>query len=309
MITSLTAPKKRVPRLSHRMGLCIMFGTLLSSAMLTSTETQAREPNKLDDIQRETRIVADVMRAALRDQLRGELRLTDVEAQYLARQGVLITVSLNTPWLKISDNGESSFEIHGDIRLPEIPAMVENILHELEIKVAPYEPEALQELRDLRAEQRALRMEGRGIRAQLRDRRRALVRVREEDDDRKEEVQQEIAQLEKQLSVVDQQYDEMTGEIEQHYQHLKEPASNTASAPEPPEPPVLPVVVEDVIANTACDYGGTLKSLSSDEYLTMSVKRGKQTSYFAFRMDHVYQCSNRNMKPSRLLELAYQYES
>ncbi len=299
-----------VNRNSRRgLGYGVVLGMLVSSVLLTTTETQAREPSKLSDIQRETRIVADVMRAALRDQLRGELRLTDVEAQYLARQGVLITVTLNTPWLKINDNGESSFEFHGDIRLPEIPAMVENILHELEIKVAPYEPEALQELRDLRAEQRALRMEGRGIRAQLRERRRALVRVRDEEDDRKEEVQQEIAQLEKQLSVVDQQYDEMTGEIEEHYQHLKEPATTiSASAPEPPPAPAPPVVVEEVISNTACDYGGTLKSLSSDEYLTMSVKRGNQTTYFAFRMDHVYQCSQRNMKPDRLLGLAYQYE-
>jgi hypothetical protein len=42
---------------------------------------------------------------------------------------------------------------------------------------------------------------------------------------------------------------------------------------------------------------------------TFIVRRGKSARYYAFKMDHIYACNNRDMRPERLLELAYQYTS
>ncbi len=278
-------------------------------ALLAAPGASAREPGKLDDIKRETRIVADVMRAALRDQLRGDVRLTRLEAEYLPQQGVLVSVNLNNPWLVINRQGDPEFEFHGDITIPEIPAMVENILHDLQINVTPYEAEDLEALRDLRTEQRDLRLEARELRAKLRERRRSLVRAN--DHDERHEIEQEIVELEEELATVDGQYEGMSAEIEAHYEALRS-YDATVAAVTPPEPPTPPGPPRQklglVIANTACDYGGTLKSLSSDDYLTVVLRRGKSSQYYAFRMEHIYQCGRRNMSPERALELAYQYE-
>lgn len=290
--------------------ICALLGTCLA---LVSLSGHARTPGKLDDIQRETRIVADVFRAALRDQLKGELRVTDLHAEYLAQQGVLVSVTLNRPWLKIDDAGHPSLEFHGNIAWPEIPAMVENILHDLHIDIAPYAPEDLEALRDLREEQRELRMEARELRARLRDERRALVR--EEDPDHRLAFEDSIQRLEEELRVTDAQYEEMSREIEAHYQGLRDPAGAVTTV-EPPPPPEVPndgaapsPAVDAVIAATACDYGATLKSLGGDDFLTFALRRGKQTQYFAFSMGHISECSRRNMSPSRLLELAWRYEA
>ena len=274
---------------------------------LFSANAAARDINDIEAHQRETRIVADVMRSALRQELRQDVRVTNVSAEYLPKQGVLLSVTLNTPWLKIDERGEPHFEFHGNISLPEIPAMVNNILQDLQINVAPYEPEALEELRDLREEQRELRSEARDTRAELRSERRDLIRS--EGDHERGQIESEIARLEEQLSRIDAHYDQLTAEIETQYQRMREVRDVVPTAPTPvtPQPP-QPVDVEEVLTQAVCDYGSTLKSLNSQEFLTLAVRKGKSTSYYAFRMEHVDACNKGNLKVPRLLELAYQYE-
>ena len=279
--------------------LCLLATTLVAP-------THAREIADLQDIQRETRIVSDVMRSALRDQLNGEVRVTSISAEYLARQGVHVSVTLNTPWLKINDGGETTFDFHGDVRMVEIPEMVSNILNDLQLNIPPYEPEALEDLKALREEQRELRRDSRELRSDLREKRRELVRA--DDSDKEEDLKNQIASLEKQLQTVEVQYNELTSEIDTTYDELKAPtvrAPATQVVKNPKEPLDVPLTV----AQTACDYGALLKSLNSDEFLTISVRRSKTIEYFAFEMDHVRQCSRDNMRVDRLLALAYQYQN
>jgi len=77
------------------------------AGLLTLPSASARDIDNLDDLLREARIVADVMKSALRTELRDGVRVTSVSAEYLARQGVLVSVKLNAPWLVIND-GESA---------------------------------------------------------------------------------------------------------------------------------------------------------------------------------------------------------
>ncbi|MFT7651158.1 MAG: hypothetical protein ACI9ON_002029 [Limisphaerales bacterium] len=265
----------------------------------------AKVPDDLDEIQRQTRIIEEVLQGALRQELRSELRVTNVDAQYLAPQGVLISVNINTPWLKFDKRGEPEFQFHGNISIPEIPAMVTSILQDLQIRVPAYEPEALEEIRELREEQRDLRMEGREHRSALRGKRRELVRTDDSGDQR--ELEEEIVKIEKQLQLIDQQYDSLTAEIESQYAYLREqPQVPTAVAK--PANPTQPLDLDEVFTQAICDYGSTLKSLDSDQYITLAIRQGNETQYLAYRMDHVENCGLGNMKPDRLLEHAYQYD-
>ncbi|MEM7099532.1 MAG: hypothetical protein AAF541_14805 [Pseudomonadota bacterium] len=262
----------------------------------------AKSPNNLEDIQRETRIVADVMKSALRDELREGMRVTDVEYHYLARQGVLVSINVNAPWITINKQGDASFDFDRSISIPEIPSMVENILQDLQINIAPYEPETLEELRDLRDEQRELRLEQRKIRANLRATRRSLVRA--DDNESRVDLDEDIAQLEVDLAEVDAQYESLSAEIDSQYQRLRDYRDGFT----PPKPPAAPDL-DGLVARTACDYGATLKTLRGSEYLTIAIKRGEANQYYSFLMEHINACSRRDMKPERLLELAYQYQS
>ncbi len=280
-----------------------MKQTLFLLIVLTGfTHAFAREPDDLEDIQRELRIVSDVFKSALRDELRDDMRVTSVDAQYLAQQGVLLSVTVNTPYMNIGHDGSRSFEIDGRrISIPQIPSMVEDILQDLQIDITPYEPEALEELRDLRSEQRELRLEQREIRSDLRSKRRDLVRA--EDRDKRENIQEDIDDLERELTAIDAQYDALAADIDGQYQRLRD-YRDGYSHPESEEAPEI----DTLIARTVCDYGGTLKSLKEENYLTVALQRGQSNRYYAFRMNHVDSCSNGNMKAERLLELGYLYD-
>ena len=266
-----------------------------------SSGLSAKTPNNLADIQREARIVADVIKSALRDEVREGMRVTSVESEYLARQGVLVSIDVHAPWITINEQGDASFEFDGTISIPEIPSMVENILQDLQINIAPYEPETLDELRDLRDEQRELRLEQRKIRADLRATRRALVRS--DDADERSELSEDIKRREAELVEVDAQYNSLSAEIDEQYQRLRD-YRDGFTPPKPPAPPNM----DNLIARTACDYGATLKSLRSDEYLTIAIRRGEADQYYAFRMEDVKICSRRDIGPERLLERGYLYQ-
>ena len=84
------------------MNLRVLTGALLVKLLLVVAlalpgHASARETAELDAIQREARIVADVMKAALRSELSDGVRVTSVNAEYLAQQGVLVSVRLNAP--------------------------------------------------------------------------------------------------------------------------------------------------------------------------------------------------------------------
>lgn len=263
--------------------------------------TVAKVPDNIEAIQREARIVADVMKSALRSELHSEMRITAVTGEYLAEQGVLISVRMNTPWLSISE-AENVIDFRAHFNLEEIPTMVENILADLHINVRPYEPEALEALRAMRTEQRELRLEQREIRRKLREKRRALVRA--EDDDDRDDAKEDIVDLERELAAVDVQHQALAADIETQYEEIRD----YRGGPNRPRPAAEPEAISALVARTACDYGGTLKSLNADDYLTIALRRDETTEYFAFKMNQVRRCSDGDIPAENLLSLAYRYD-
>ena len=273
---------------------------LVSVGCTYSYAPHAREIDNIADIQREMRIVSAVFESALQDQLRGAYRVTHVQATYLAKQGVLLDVTLNTPWLRFDEEGSAHLRLHGDFTLPEIPAMVENILHDLELNIAPYEPDALEVLRELREEQRDLRLKARELRRELRSVRREQAATTSSRE--RATLDRTITDLERELAVVDGQYDQMSAEIETQYKALRTRPTQVQTGTSDQA-----VDLNLLVATTACDYGATLKSLTDKEYVSVAVRRDKRQQFYAFPMSVIRRCSQREIDAAAALEAAFQY--
>ncbi|MEM9620192.1 MAG: hypothetical protein AAF993_00990 [Pseudomonadota bacterium] len=290
-------------RLVRTLPSFVLPALALHVVLLLTLPLQAKVPEQLAEIQREARIVADVMVSALRREVGEQLRITAVEPQFLVDQGVLMTVSMNTPWLSLQHGGDPS-QMARRISIPEIPAMVENILNDLHISMAPYETEALEELRELRDEQRDLRSEQRKIRSDIRKLRRDSVR--EDKPDKQREMGQDIAALEAELSESELQYDELSRRINSQYERLRnyhdhDTPGYTNSGPQ--------VDMAQLIARSVCDYGANLKTLENRHYLTVALERDRAAELFAFRMVDIRRCSSGDLSAEELLAESFQYEN
>ena len=152
----------------------------------------------------------------------------------------------------------------------------------------------------MREEQRQIRSEQRRIRSELRSTRRE--RVRSESNALREQLGSKIASLEENLAHVDEKYDTLAVEIESQYDDLRDDRDGftKTNAPEAPD-------LDKLIAQTACDYGATLKSLPDSNFLTIMLQRGDGSQVYSFRMDDVRRCSDRDISIDKLLSNSYQY--
>jgi len=293
----MITPARTQSGLAKRVRTTRVLGMVAMLALCMSA--QARLPDNLDAVQRESRIMAQVLKTVMREAVPKSTRVTKVDARYLAEQGVLVTVSLNTPWITVN-NAESGISINGEINLTDVPPMITEILSDLHIDIAPYEPAALEELRELRSEQRSLRLQQRELRGKLRAQRRALVRS--DDESESSTIEVEIDQLEGELEIANDQYEGLSEDIGAQYERLRDyrdgyqPTSNETDSS-----------LDDLVAQSACDYGPTLKSLSVDEHLTFALDTGDHRQYFVFDMSDVFDCGEASIQPARLLERAYRY--
>ena len=147
----------------------------------------AREVDDLAVLQRKVAVAEEAISSSMRRTLRDTLRVSNVESGYLARRGVLIFMDVSASWVSVKRRN-SDLQISADLdSLADIPEMVQDIIEQLDITIAPYAPEELEALGELRNEQRELRDQRRDIYADLRHDRRAMVRAREEEPCENEE--------------------------------------------------------------------------------------------------------------------------
>jgi hypothetical protein len=271
--------------------------SLLLASVLAALPVAARDVDKFEEVEREVAVAADVIGSALRETFGPRLRVGPVAADFLARQGVLMTVELG-PGSRMR-NGNGGVQISTEIdSLAEIPLMVREIIEQLDIAIAPYAADELENLRELREEQRDLRDERREIHGRLRIQRRTAAQA---DSSQRERIDREIAALEDALRVVDEAEATIDADIDEQYARFR------ASRAPRDEALVNAEEIQLGIARAACDFGPTLKSLGSEEYLTFKVRRASATLYHAFKMDFVRSCQRGDIDAARLLERAYTY--
>ncbi|MCZ6643139.1 MAG: hypothetical protein O7F71_16310, partial [Gammaproteobacteria bacterium] len=66
--------------------------------------------------------------------------------------------------------------------------------------------------------------------------------------------------------------------------------------------------IDAAVAQTACNYGSTFKSLDSEQFLTVAVKQRQLTKFFVFQMEYIDACSRGDIDSGELLERSYVYD-
>ena len=265
---------------------------ILAALSMAAWSAQAKEPNDLDQIKREIKIAEDVIEAALRAKLEDVFRVSDVEANYLANQGVLVNVTLT------NRSVTHDIEITG---LDQIPTVVQNILNKVQIEIEPYEPEELAELRELREEQRQIRNQQRNVRRDLRSMRSQLSRANSDDTD---EIEDEIARLADELANLEHDYAILETDIDHQYERVREARRMPEVEPASPEF----TDVADAISRVACDYGATLRSLRNDENLSFIVNERRFDTVLVYRQRDIIDCQRETIQASQLRERAFVYQ-
>lgn len=266
--------------------------------MILSVTANAKPAADIEAVLQELTIARDVFRSAMSQAVGGQYRVTGVDAEFLPQQGVLVTMSVVQPWIDVDQFSERSVELSRDVEtLHDVPELVYEIMTELNMAIAPYDPELLEELRELREEQKVVRSAQRALRSQLREARRAKNRA--EDD--ATEMDEHIIELEVELDALVDDYETLNGDIDTLYAQLQERRRT-------PDQTSAALNVDQAVAETACSYGDTFKSISSQKYLNVTVRLSESTNYYAFKMENVYACRRGDITADRLLDRGWQYQ-
>lgn len=283
--------------------------SLALAACMTVSPAHADAPSHLDPLKREMRIVEEVIDAALRDA--PGVRVGAVEAHYLAGQGVLLSLSLRTPWLGPGwpdpTHGKRVVRIirDHDMAVP-VPTMVHEILNDLEldldVPMLAHRSLDLSALHELRDEQRALRSQQRKVRQRIWG-----TRLEVAGGGGGEDAADTVAALEAELERLEVEEDALEGRIDAEYEKLASgrdaaevEVSATAEA-------TAAADFETALAQAVCDYGATLKSLPRDEHLSVRVRERDGATFHVFRFDDVVGCQRGAMTSGELLDKGVSY--
>lgn len=277
----------------------LLGGVMMSQSLLAQPVTD------LEPVVRELRIAEGVFRSAMSNSVPDRLRVTNVQAQFLARQGVLVSMDVFIPWINVDEFTRRSINIGNEVEsLHDIPELIHEIFSELNMLTSPMDSREYEYLRELRSEQRSLRNEQREVRAALRTMRRELRRLDDTDpaEDAREELNAEIADLEQSLNELDDAYVALDMEIDQEHERLKDIRSNYANRS------LSSANLDEAVGETACNYGGTFKSLDTQQFLTVALVMSDLTKYYVFKMDQISACQRGDINPEKLLEMSFLYD-
>jgi len=273
----------------------LLLGILLS---LSAAAAGARSVDEMEQMNSELDIARDVFRSAMSHAVGSRLRVTGVNVEYLPEQGVLVSMSVVQPWIDVDAFTDRSIDLTSEVEtLQDVPELVYEIMTELNMAIAPYDPELLGELRDLRDEQKVVRSAQRNLRSQLRETRRAKNRAENDAS----ELDEHIVELEAELDALVNDYESLNAEIEDLYAALQERRREPADQ-------ATAMNIDQAAAQSACSYGDTFKSLDSQEFLNLVVRLSEATHYYTFKMENVYECRRGDINSERLLERAWHYQ-
>ena len=302
---------RRLARIGHlfvrrrRRTLC----TAVAAAFVGGS--QAAEVDNLGVIERDLAIVENVLEAALANAVDERYRLGDVEAAYLANQGVLVS-------LDIARNVDSRYigwgtdgwrwnwnDVRRGIAVAPAEPRLDHLLDTLQISIAPFAPEDLAELRALRQEQRDLRNEQRQLRRRLRGLRSQAARA---EGDHRIELEAEIAAEERELNALQEDYSALEADIDAEYERLRtqrnRPGTDTT------EEEAVDGDFDNRIVQAVCDYGTTLNALPDDAHLTVVARFDDHSKrrFYVFTMQDVTACQRKTLDIAALRERALIYE-
>ena len=278
------------------MRLLAVAGTMSLTLTVAAASNQAPA---LETLRQEMYVAQEVIPTALANTAQ-RVRVVDAEAIYLAGQGVLLDMDIaRRPASRMGD-----FEVTA---IDQIPHVVQEIVANVQLAIAPYEPEDLAELRELREEQREVRNQQRELRRELRRLRAEHAREPEYigiplPGETKTAMAQGIRERETELEALDGEYQALERDIDKQYDRLRALRQSDVPAEEPTTHDLTAAV-----GTVACDYGGTLKSLPDDEHLTFRLRRGRDSAFYVFRKEDLVACRRESIAAPELLSRASIY--
>ena len=274
------------------------------AAAATTGPAHATPPAHLDALQQEMAVAEDVFRAALGNA--PGVRVWDVEADYLAAQGVLLSMAVRKGWFGAGRARLVKIIRDEEIGVP-IPDMVHEILADLDIPGLARRAPGFEVLNELREQQRALRNQQRKVRHRIWQTRLDIATGEHE-----QESEDTVAALEAEIERLDAEHEALESRIDAEYQRLS--AGDTGGgqvetpAGQDATDPVPDADLEALLLQAVCDYGGTLKSLPEDEHLSLRVRESTRDVFYVFRFEDVVDCQRGSTTPAKLLEAGVSYE-
>ena len=295
----MTHHHARRPSPAPAVPLAMALATALAGA-----SALADAPPHVEALRQELRVAEDVFEAAL-DNV-PDLWVSGVEADYLAGQGVLISLSVRTGW---SVHGKRVVRIirDEDVTVP-VPEMVHEILADLELDLPSFgrRPPDLEPLRELRQEQRALRDQQRKVRERI-----WQVRLDMASGAREGDGAETVAALEEEMRRLEAEEAALETRIDAEYDGLT-PVREIEDATEVEAPGATGETIAPnfptTLARLVCDYGATLKSLPHDEHLSLRVRRRTGNTFHVYKFEDVIDCQRGAMTPEELLGKGVTYE-
>lgn len=264
----------------------------------------AREVEKLEQINRDMDVIENIFASVMRQATRDRVRISNVRSDYLAGQGVLVTMDVSASRIYIN-RFNNDIQIDADIQsLSEIPEMVQEILSELRIAITPYEPEELEELRELRTEQGKARRHRRNINRSLYEQRKKLVRTTDEDE--QEDIQELVDELKDELEALSAQEAVIDSSVEDQLQRLRE-LSRRYKDRQSEATTEATTNLAETVAEAVCAYGSTFAFLSANQFVTVGLNKHNEIEYFTFQIDNVRNCQSGDIDNETLLARAYVY--
>ena len=224
-------------------------------------------------VQRELSVLQGILQTALGNDHPGIMRAAVLSGHYLAHQGMVVRIRPRN--LARAVRMTSSSRNGGDAvgwgegwaeGWQEIPRLVQDVLVDVQLAMAPVNMDSVQRLGEIRAEQRELRNRQRDLRRQLLGLRRELQRLPEGGSS--EDLMARIERAEQELAVLDEAHERLETEFADEVARLEERGSERREGVRQDIEAELEGLQASLI-RTLCDYGASLRSVADDEYITV----------------------------------------
>ena len=313
------------------------FSLTLLAGLLTMNSAQASsiEQGQLDRIQRDLKIMNNILKTSLTEQTQSR---PSIDGVYLANQGMLFT---------IQERNGFHFNMRQLPRLPELPelpavshaesvsvAWTESHIDQIE-EAAMVAAESAMEMAEvsldymsdvdwssrsssersaykaqqsqLRAEKRKLENEARKLERDVRNVERKLRDSRfeeqleqaEQDSKKTAALKQKMDKLTESLSTVAEKLKANSAKLQKKAQELKEEQEKKIQA--------RLVLTEKVISESVCDFGPGLRSLQSGQHITFRIE-GQPTRLYVFDKKNIMKCGDGKLNAAKLMEQATKYQ-
>tara|TARA_B100000315_G_scaffold46752_1_gene41541 strand:+ start:663 stop:1568 length:906 start_codon:yes stop_codon:yes gene_type:complete len=274
-----------------------------------------------DRIRKDISVMSQIVRGAFDDDADCRRCKVSVDGSYLAEQGAVFTIVPSPIHLRItgSEVGEVSRFQDWDFSdlddLAEIPAMVSEILAEVDIEIGNGRHYGTRREdgriidRESRGRMRAISRERRHLEEEVRDI--EIDLIHSEEDERLEQ-EERLAELSKRLEGLNEkseQLDELLAERRSAYEERRQKERDAVNV----RIQERLMEYENLILATFCDYGANLKSVPNDERITVILENNVRTrsnthsKIYVFKKKDLTACQGDDIGSDKLIERAIVY--